>query len=161
MTPPDLQTWLITQISEKPSLDDLFNGFWPEAGEAGPADLARQYRPRDPAPGGDRLLAALIDGDLRDRTFSRARPGLLTSNSYLHSPAKFVDDTNQPFRWRQGEDDRGMEIIADMVAEDATEYMMLPLAFRTPTVPPPSRLQPRRRVVSAMLDSRRCNTRAS
>ena len=27
MTPPDLQTWLIAQISEQPPLDKLFNGF--------------------------------------------------------------------------------------------------------------------------------------
>jgi adenylate cyclase len=41
-----------------------------------------------------------------------------------------VDDTNQPFRWRRGEPDQGMGLILDMVAEGATEYTMLPLAFQ-------------------------------
>ncbi len=41
-----------------------------------------------------------------------------------------VDDTNQPFRWRQGEDQQGMEILVELQGEGATEYTMLPLAFQ-------------------------------
>src|SRR3954466_10544832 len=130
MNPPDLQTWLITQISEKPSLDVLFNGFCRKLVKQGlpvwRANIGLEtLHPEDI---GFSLL--WVDGDLRDRAGIRPRPGILTSSDYLNSPAKYVDDTNQPFRWRQGEDDQGMGIIADMIAEGATEYMMLPLAFQ-------------------------------
>jgi adenylate cyclase len=130
MAAPDLQTWLIAQITEKPSLDVLFNGFCKKLVKQGlplwranigletlhPEDIGFSY--------------LWIDGALSERTRNRARPGILTSSDYLNSPAKVVDDTNQPFRWRRGEDDRGMEIIADLIAENATEYTMLPLSFQ-------------------------------
>src|SRR5215510_11561977 len=130
MTPPDLQTWLIAQISEKPPLDVLFNGFCRKLVKQGvPVWRANiGLETLHPEEIGFSLL--WLDGDLRDRGFSRARPGILTSSDYLNSPAKYVDDTNQPFRWRAGEADRGMGIIADMIAEGATEYTMLPLAFQ-------------------------------
>src|SRR3954469_10592469 len=130
MTPPDLQTWLITQISEKPPLDKLFNGFCRKLVKQGlpiwRANIGLETL--HPEEIGFSLL--WIDGDLMDRGFSRARPGILTSSDYLNSPAKVVDDTNQPFRWRQGEDDQGMGIIGDMIADGATEYTMLPLCFQ-------------------------------
>jgi adenylate cyclase len=129
MTPPDLQTWLIAQIAAKPSLDVLFNGFCKKLVKQGlplwranvgletlhPEDIGFSY--------------LWLDGELSERLRSRARPGILTSTDYLRSPAKFVDDTNTAFRWRAGEDDRGMEIIAELQTEGMTEYTMLPLAF--------------------------------
>ena len=130
MTPPDLQTWLIAQISEKPPLDKLFNGFCRKLVKQGlPVWRSNMgLETLHPEEIGFSLL--WIDGELRDRGFNRMRPGLLASSDYLNSPAKVVDDTNQPFRWRQGEPDQGMGIILDMIEEGATEYMMLPLAFQ-------------------------------
>ena len=127
MSLPDLQTWLIAQIDAKPPLDVLFNGFCKK--------LVRQGLPIWRANVGLETLHPedigfsflWVDGELTERT--RARPGILTSSDYLNSPAKFVDDTNQPFRWRQGEHDRGMRIIKELAAEGMTEYMMLPLPF--------------------------------
>jgi adenylate cyclase len=130
MSHPDLQTWLISQITAKPALDVLFDGFCKKLVHQGlpvwRANIGLEtLHPEDI---GFSLL--WIDGGLRNRGFNRQRPGLLASSDYLNSPAKYVDDTNQPFRWRQGEDDRGMEIITDLKAEGATEYTMLPLAFQ-------------------------------
>jgi adenylate cyclase len=130
MSHPDLQTWLIAQITAKPSLDVLFDGFCKKLVHQGlpiwRANIGLEtLHPEDI---GFSLL--WVDGALRDRGFSRSRPGILTSSDYLNSPAKYVDDTNQPFRWRLGEDARGMEIIADLKAEGATEYTMLPLIFQ-------------------------------
>jgi adenylate cyclase len=130
MTPPDLQTWLIAQISEMPPLDKLFNGFCKKLVKQGLPIWRSNIGLETLHPEEIGFSLLWIDGDLRDRGFSRARPGILTSSDYLNSPAKYVDDTNQPFRWRQGEDDQGMGIILDMIAEGATEYMMLPLAFQ-------------------------------
>jgi adenylate cyclase len=127
MTPPDLQTWLIAQIAAKPSLDVLFNGFCKK--------LVRQGLPLWRANVGLETLHPedigfsylWTDGELVER--SRPRPGILTSSDYINSPAKVVDDTNQPFRWRLGEDDQGMEILAALKAEGMTDYCMLPLDF--------------------------------
>src|ERR1043165_4470283 len=104
MAPPDLQTWLISQITEKPSLDVLFNGFCRKLAAQGlpiwRANIGLEtLHPEDI--GFSPLWGARA---LRDRGFNRRRPGLLTSSDYLNSPAKLVDDTNQPFRWRLGEE---------------------------------------------------------
>jgi adenylate cyclase len=130
MTPPDLQTWLITQISEMPPLDKLFNGFCKKLVKQGLPVWRSNIGLETLHPEEIGFSLLWIDGELRDRGFNRARPGLLQSNDYLNSPAKVVDDTNQPFRWRQGEPDRGMGIILDMIEEGATEYTMMPLAFQ-------------------------------
>ncbi|GAB2178211.1 adenylate/guanylate cyclase domain-containing protein [Dongia sp. agr-C8] len=130
MTPPDLQTWLIAQISEKPPLDVLFNGFCKKLVKQGLPVWRSNIGLETLHPEDIGFSLLWVDGDLRDRGFSRARPGLLASSDYLNSPAKYVDDTNQPFRWRQGEDSQGMEIIELMAGEGATEYTMLPLAFQ-------------------------------
>jgi len=130
MTPPDLQTWLIAQITEQPTLDVLFNGFCKKLVKQGLPVWRSNLGLETLHPEDIGFSLLWIDGDLRDRGFSRARPGILTSSDYLNSPAKIVDDTNQPFRWRQGEPDQGMEIILDMIEAGATEYMMLPLAFQ-------------------------------
>jgi adenylate cyclase len=128
MVPPDLQTWLIAQIAEKPTLDVLFNGFCKKLVKQGlplwRANIGLEtLHPEDIG-----FSFLWVDGAFQERN-RRARPGLLTSSDYMHSPAKFVDDTNQPFRWRLGEDEAGMEIIADLKAEGMTEYAMLPLPF--------------------------------
>lgn len=130
MTAPDLQNWLIAQISEMPPLDVLFNGFCRKLVKQGipvwRANIGLEtLHPEDI---GFSLL--WLDGDIRSRSLNRLRPGLLASNDYLNSPAKVVDDTNQPFRWRQGEPDQGMGILVDMVAEGATDYTMMPLMFQ-------------------------------
>jgi adenylate cyclase len=129
MAPPDLQTWLVSQIAEKPPLDVLFNGFCRKLVKQGlplwRANIGLEtLHPEDI---GFSLL--WLDGALSERGNTRARPGILTSSGYLNSPAKYVDDTGKPFRWRAGEDPGAMEIIADLQAENATEYMMLPLPF--------------------------------
>ncbi|MES1150322.1 MAG: adenylate/guanylate cyclase domain-containing protein [Dongia sp.] len=130
MSHPDLQTWLITQITAKPPLDLLFDGFCKKLVKQGVPIWRANIGLETLHPEDIGFSLLWIDRALRDRGYSRQRPGILTSSDYLNSPAKVVDDTNEPFRWRLGEDDRGMEIIADLKAEGATEYTMLPLAFQ-------------------------------
>lgn len=130
MSHPDLQTWLIAQITEKPPLDVLFDGFCKKLMHQGLPIWRANVGLETLHPEDIGFSLLWIDGALRDRGFSRSRPGILTSSDYLNSPAKFVDDTNQPFRWRLGEDERGMEIITELRAEGATEYAMLPLVFQ-------------------------------
>jgi adenylate cyclase len=128
MPHPDLQTWLIAQIAEKPNLDVLFNGFCTKLVKQGLPLWRANVGLETLHPEDIGFSFLWIDGDLQERN-SRARPGILTSSDYINSPAKFVDDTNTPFRWRQGEDDKGMEIIVSLKAEGMTEYTMLPLPF--------------------------------
>jgi adenylate cyclase len=127
MSHPDLQTWLISQISAKPSLDVLFDGFCKKLVKQGLPIWRSNIGLETLHPEDIGFSFLWIDGDLQER--NRARPGILTSSDYLNSPAKFVDDTNRPFRWRLGEDDRGMEIIANLRSEGMTEYTMIPLPF--------------------------------
>jgi adenylate cyclase len=126
-SPPDLQTWLIAQISAKPSLETLFTGFCKKLVRQGLPIWRSQIGLETLHPEDIGFSFLWIDGALQER--SRARPGILTRSDYLNSPAKLVDDTNQPFRWRLGESDRDMEIIASLKAEGMTDYCMLPLPF--------------------------------
>ncbi len=130
MTPPDLQAWLISQISEMPPLDVLFNGFCKKLVKQGLPIWRSNIGLETLHPEEIGFSLLWIDGELKDRGFNRLRPGLLASSDYLNSPAKYVDDTNRPFRWRQGEADQGMGILLDMVAEGVTEYTMMPLVFQ-------------------------------
>src|SRR5918998_4052609 len=60
----------------------------------------------------------------------RPRAGVLTSDAYLRSPTRVVDETGRPFRCRlAAEGDRDMPLMEELRAEDATDYVMLPLAF--------------------------------
>jgi adenylate cyclase len=129
MAPPDLQTWLIAQIAEKPPLDVLFDGFCKKLVKQGLPLWRANVGLETLHPEDIGFSFLWLDGELSERMRTRARPGILTSSDYLHSPAKFVDDTNTAFRWREGEPDQGMEIIAALQAEGMTEYCMLPLAF--------------------------------
>lgn len=126
-SPPDLQTWLIAQITEKPSLETLFTGFCRKLMKQGLPIWRSQLGLETLHPDDLGFSFLWIDGELRER--SRARPGILTSEDYLHSPAKHVDDTGTAFAWKAGEDDRGMGLIRDLIAEGATDYVMLPLPF--------------------------------
>jgi adenylate cyclase len=68
------------------------------------------------------------DGALT-REVSR-RAGILTSDAYLRSPTRVVDETGRPFRCRlAAEGDPGMPLLQELRAEGATDYVMLPLAF--------------------------------
>jgi adenylate cyclase len=126
-SPPDLQTWLITQISAKPSLETLFTGFCKKLVHQGLPIWRSQIGLETLHPEDIGFSFLWIDGALQER--SRARPGILTSSDYLNSPAKHVDDTGTAFHWRAGEDDRGMELLQSLAAEGATDYVMLPLPF--------------------------------
>jgi len=64
----------------------------------------------------------------------RPRAGVLTSDAYLRSPTRVVDETGEPFRRRlAAEGDLAMPLLAELRAEGATDYVMLPLAFADTT----------------------------
>ena len=74
MTPPDLQTWLIAQISEMPPLDKLFNGFCKKLVKQGLPIWRSNIGLETLHPEEIGFSLLWVDGDLRDRGFSRARP---------------------------------------------------------------------------------------
>jgi adenylate cyclase len=128
MTPPDLQTWLIAQITEKPSLETLFNGFCKKLVKQGLPIWRANVGLETLHPDEIGFSFVWIDGALQERR-RRARAGILTSASYVNSPAKYVDDTGRPFYWKAGEPDQGMELLQEFAAEGATDYVMHPLPF--------------------------------
>lgn len=127
MSNTDLQAWLIEQIGRKPALDVLFNGFCKKLVKQGLPIWRVNIGLETLHPADIGFSLVWLDGELTER--SRARPGILTSDAYINSPARIVDETNEPFRWQQGEDDRGMEVLIDLRAEGMTGYVMLPLPF--------------------------------
>ena len=102
-------------------------GFCAQLGEAG-LDLWRVLLGLEtlhPELSGTMLLWQ--EGALEKVTTQRA--GILTSESYLRSPTRIVDETGQPFRWRAGERHAGMPRLEAYAAEGVTDYLMLPLPF--------------------------------
>ena len=102
-------------------------GFCAQLGEAG-LDLWRVLLGLEtlhPELSGTMLLWQ--EGALEKVTTQRA--GILTSECYLRSPTRIVDETGQPFRWRAGESTREMPRLEAYQAEGVTDYLMLPLPF--------------------------------
>src|SRR4051812_14948318 len=128
MAHPDLQTWLIAQISAKPSLETLFNGFCKKLVIQGLPIWRANIGLETLHPDEIGFSYVWIDGELQERT-RRGRTGILTSASYINSPAKYVDDTGLAFHWKAGEPDQGMELLQEFAGEGATDYVMLPLPF--------------------------------
>lgn len=67
------------------------------------------------------------DGAIEKNRMPRA--GVLTSDSYLRSPTRVVDETEEAFRWRRGEPTAHMPLLEEIAAEGVTDYVMLPLPF--------------------------------
>jgi adenylate cyclase len=60
----------------------------------------------------------------------RPRAGVLTSESYLRSPTRVVDETGQPFRRCLAQEGAGgFPLLEELAAEGGTDYAMLPLLF--------------------------------
>lgn len=125
--PGDLLPWLLDAGARKLPLHELFAGFCDRLAAAGPgltrATLALET-----------LHPELSGTSLRWREgrlekAQAARAGILTSESYLKSPVRVVDETERPFRWRAGEDTQGMALLEELAAEGTTDYLMLPLPF--------------------------------
>jgi adenylate cyclase len=69
----------------------------------------------------------------RDGRLTREAPpraGVLTSESYLRSPIRVVDETGRPFRRRLAREGAGgFPVLEELVAEGGTDYAMIPLPF--------------------------------
>ena len=123
----DLALWLVERSREPANLPLLFEGFCAQLTAAG-LDLCRVLLGLEtlhPELSGTMLLWQ--GGALEKVTTQRA--GILTSESYLRSPTRVVDETGQPFRWRAGESTRDMPRLEGYAAEGVTDYLMLPLPF--------------------------------
>ena len=123
----DLALWLVERSREPANLPLLFEGFCGQLAAAG-LDLCRVLLGLEtlhPELSGTMLLWQ--GGALEKVTTQRA--GILTSESYLRSPTRVVDETGQPFRWRAGESTREMPRLEAYAAEGVTDYLMLPLPF--------------------------------
>ncbi|MFM2044769.1 MAG: hypothetical protein RLY86_3345 [Pseudomonadota bacterium] len=60
---------------------------------------------------------------------NQAPRGLETSDDYLSSPVRIVDETGQPFRIRREEGHRDLGVIRTLWAEGFTDYWIVPLPF--------------------------------
>ncbi len=122
----DLATWLVERSRAECTLPDLFNGFCSQIAPAG-GDLRVVLGLETLHPELSGMMLQWHAGEVEKIT--RQRAGLLTSESYLRSPTRIVDETERPFRWRLGEDTQGMPRLEEYAAEGVTDYLMLPLPF--------------------------------
>ena len=123
----DLAGWLVDQSERRPALPELFEGFCQRLNGMG-LDLWRAVLGLEtlhPEVSGSMLRwnAGTLTKTVRDRV------NVATSEAYLRSPTKIVDDTARPFRWRAGQDMAGMPQLEELAAEGVTDYLMLPLPF--------------------------------
>ena len=123
----DLARWLVAESERRPPLPELFAGFCVRLNEQG-LDLWRAVL------GLETLHPEVSGSTLRWNAGTmtktvRERVGIATSDAYLRSPTKIVDDTGRPFRWRAGADMAGMPQLEELAAEGVTDYLMLPLPF--------------------------------
>ncbi len=126
MTPANLLPWLLDAGAKRLPLPELFSGFCDRLA-AGP-ELTRVTLALET------LHPELSGTSLRWRegrleTAKASRAGILTSESYLKSPVRVVDETDRPSRWREGEGTQGMALLEELAAEGTTDYLMLPLPF--------------------------------
>lgn len=122
-----LAAWLVARSREVPALPELWAGFCAELVAAG-LPLARAslgLETLHPEESGSMLRWQAGEVEASPST----RAGILSSPSYLLSPTRLVDETGRPFRWRRGEDVRGMPLLAELAKAGITDYLMLPLPF--------------------------------
>ena len=94
----DLALWLVERSRHETTLPELFEGFCGQLGEAG-LDLWRVLLGLETLhPELSGTMLQWQDGAM-DKVITQ-RAGILTSESYLRSPTRIVDETGRPFRWR-------------------------------------------------------------
>ncbi|MFO1036533.1 MAG: adenylate/guanylate cyclase domain-containing protein [Geminicoccaceae bacterium] len=123
----ELAMWLVGVSEQRLPLPHLFEGFCNRlvADEIPLSHALLGLEVLHPELSG--TLLRWQDGELEKIHTQRA--GILTSDSYLRSPTRIVDETNKPFRWRAGEDTMEMPRLEAYAAEGVTDYVMLPLPF--------------------------------
>lgn len=124
---PDLVTCLLEAAERRRALPDLFHSFCERLTAAGLPLWRVTLGLETLHPELSGTLLRWRDGVMEKN--QRARAGVLTSDSYLRSPTRIVDETDRPFRWCCHEDTAGMPLLEEMAAEGVTDYVMLPLPF--------------------------------
>lgn len=119
--------FLLAAATERRPLPELFAGFCERlvASGIGLTRVTLSLETLHPELSGTALR--WHDGALEKTHAQRA--GILTSDSYLRSPLRVVDETERPFRWRRAEDLQDMALLEELAAEGTTDYLMLPLPF--------------------------------
>ena len=127
MSVGDLAAWLVAESERRPALPDLFAGFCLRLKGMG-FDLWRVLLGLETLhPEVSGTMLRWDAGEITKIVTDRA--GITTSEGYLRSPTRIVDETGRPFRWRAGEDTMGMPRLEEYAAERVTDYVMLPLPF--------------------------------
>lgn len=125
-----LALWLIESTEKQMTPPQRFDGFCARLGAVVPlsrvALLLETLHPEDSG-----IRVTWQEGTLDRHEMPRA--GMATSTAYLNSPIYIVDETNRSFRWRLGEPTRGMEVLDELAAEGATDYLIVPFPFQDTT----------------------------
>jgi len=123
-----LAAWLVGDAPVREGMPTLFPAFCDQLVRAGLPIWRASLGLETLHPEASGFMLVWRDGTLTSEEPRRA--GVLTSEPYLRSPIRVVDETNQPFRRRLAQEGSGgFPVLEDLVAEDATDYAMLPLLF--------------------------------
>jgi adenylate cyclase len=123
-----LATWLLGAAPVREGMPVLFPAFCDELVRAGLPIWRASLGLETLHPEASGFMLVWRDGALTREEPRRA--GVLTSEPYLRSPIRVVDETGQPFRRRLAQEGTGgFPVLEDLVAEDATDYAVLPLLF--------------------------------
>ena len=116
----DLASWLVAESERRPPLHELFDGFCLRlAGEG--ISLWRVILGLETLhPEVSGTMLRWDEGAITKIVTDRA--GILTSESYLRSPTRIVDETGRPFRWRAGQDTMGMPRLEEFAEEHGLHY---------------------------------------
>ncbi len=68
------------------------------------------------------------EGEIEESQVKRA--GILTWDDYLRSPVYVIEQTNRPWRWRQGDPVPDMPLVQDLAAQGITDYCLFPLPIQ-------------------------------
>ncbi|HVJ43406.1 MAG TPA: adenylate/guanylate cyclase domain-containing protein [Dongiaceae bacterium] len=122
-----LALWLAQHVPGHASLEDLFPAFSRE--------IARRGLPVWRSQLGLEVLHPEASGWMliwQDETLAvhdRKRQEVLGQHLYLNSPTWVVDETGRAFRKRLDDGPQAMELLEELRAQGATDYVMFPLPF--------------------------------
>ena len=140
-----LAAWLVGHAPVRDGMPVLFPAFCDQLVRAGLPIWRASLGLETLHPEASGFMLIWRDGMLTEEEPPRA--GVLTSESYLRSPIRVVDETGQPFRRCLAQEGTGgFPLLEELVAEGGTTTLCFPCSSsrRTerPSSPSPPRLQP-------------------
>jgi adenylate cyclase len=123
-----LAVWLLGDAPVRESMPVMFPAFCDQLVRAGLPIWRASLALETLHPEASGFMLIWRDGALTREAPPRA--GVLTSESYLRSPIRLVDDTGRAFRRRLAQEGSGgFPLLEDLLAEGGTDYTVLPLPF--------------------------------